>query len=153
LDINTKTVDGKNTFHSLARAVIQFKSMDELAVCAECIKRGRDSYWWHYASLTDALSFTKPKSRVESPRRTNEFDKIKSCNNGKRTTVDNIRIINRLLSSPEMSSCFPSIMKSWPKQFVSVEDSCICYWKNGPMLLSSNYWCKTDRYCPQYLRI
>ena len=46
IDINADTVDGKNTFHSLAR--------------------------------------------VEAPRRTNEFDKIKSCYNGKRTTVDDI---------------------------------------------------------------
>lgn len=50
------------------------------------------------ALLTDALSFTKPKSRVESPRCTHEFDKIKSCYNGKRTTVDGIWIITRLLS-------------------------------------------------------
>jgi hypothetical protein len=49
IDINADTVDGKNTFHSLAR--------------------------------------------VEAPRRTNEFDKIKSCYNGKRTTVDVIWII------------------------------------------------------------
>jgi len=44
IDINAETVDGKNTFHSLARAVFQFKSVDELAVCAERINRGRDSY-------------------------------------------------------------------------------------------------------------
>jgi len=50
------------------------------------------------ASLTDALSFTMPKSRLEPPRRTNAFDKIKSCYNGKRTTVDDIWIIIRLLS-------------------------------------------------------
>jgi hypothetical protein len=38
IDINAETVDGKNNFHSLARAVFQFKFVDELAVCAECIK-------------------------------------------------------------------------------------------------------------------
>jgi hypothetical protein len=38
IDINAETVDGKNTFHSLARAVFQFKYVDELAVCAERIK-------------------------------------------------------------------------------------------------------------------
>jgi hypothetical protein len=42
IDINAETVDGKNTFHSLARAVFQSKSVDDLAVCAERIKRGRD---------------------------------------------------------------------------------------------------------------
>ena len=31
IDINAETVDGKNTFHSLARAVFQFKFVDELA--------------------------------------------------------------------------------------------------------------------------
>jgi hypothetical protein len=36
-------------------------------------------------------------ARVEAPRRTNEFDEIKSCYNGKRTTVDDIWIITRLL--------------------------------------------------------
>jgi len=44
IDINAETVDGKNTFHSLARAVFQSKSVDELAIyivlCAERIKRG-----------------------------------------------------------------------------------------------------------------
>jgi len=44
IDINAETVDGKNTFHSRARAVFQFKCVDELAVCAEHILRGRDSY-------------------------------------------------------------------------------------------------------------
>ena len=38
IDINAETVDGKNHFHSLARAVFQFKSVDELAICAERIK-------------------------------------------------------------------------------------------------------------------
>ena len=42
IDINTETVDGKNTFHSLARAVFQSKYVDELTVCAERIERGRD---------------------------------------------------------------------------------------------------------------
>ena len=46
IDINADTVDGNNTFHSLAR--------------------------------------------VEAPRRTHEFDKIKSCYNGKCNTVDDI---------------------------------------------------------------
>ena len=41
IGINAETVDGKNTFHSLARAVFQFKFVDELSVCTECIKRGR----------------------------------------------------------------------------------------------------------------
>ena len=53
IDINADTVDGNNTFHSLAR--------------------------------------------VEAPRRTNEFDKNKSCYNGKRATVDDIWIITKLL--------------------------------------------------------
>jgi S1-C subfamily serine protease len=44
IDINAETVDGKNTFHSRARAVFQFKCVDKLAVCAERILRGRDSY-------------------------------------------------------------------------------------------------------------
>jgi len=42
IDINAETVAGKNTFHSLARAVFQSKYVDDLAVCAERIKRGRD---------------------------------------------------------------------------------------------------------------
>jgi hypothetical protein len=32
IDINAETVDGKNTFHSLARAVFQFKFVDALSV-------------------------------------------------------------------------------------------------------------------------
>ena len=42
IDINAATVDGKNTFHSRARAVFQSKYVDELTVCAERIERGRD---------------------------------------------------------------------------------------------------------------
>jgi hypothetical protein len=101
IDINAETVDGKNTFHSLGRDVFQSKSVDDLAVCAERIKRGRDRSLPiddTTSSLTNALSFTKPKSRVEPPRRTNVFDKIKCCYNGKRSTVDGIWIITRLLS-------------------------------------------------------
>ena len=93
IDINAETVDRKNTFHSLARAVFQSKSVDDLAVCAERIKRGRDRSLPiddTTSSLTNALSFTKPKPRVEPPRRTNAFDKIKCCYNGKRSTIDGI---------------------------------------------------------------
>ena len=42
IDNNAETVDGKNTFHSRARAVFQSKYVDELTVCAERIERGRD---------------------------------------------------------------------------------------------------------------
>lgn len=42
IDIHAETVAGKNTFNSLARAVFQVKYVDEQAVCAEHIKRGRD---------------------------------------------------------------------------------------------------------------
>ena len=48
IDNNAETVDGKNTFHSRARAVFQSKYVDELTVCAERIERGRDRCCWHY---------------------------------------------------------------------------------------------------------
>jgi hypothetical protein len=62
IDINTETVDGKNTFHSM--------NCLSISICGRtsgmCRTYSTDDT---IASLTDALSFIKPKSRVESPRR------------------------------------------------------------------------------------
>ena len=57
---------------------------------------------------------------------------------------------------PDMWSCFPSIVKSWPKQYCPGQDSIVCYWKSGPMLLSLHIlqWLMQNRQtCQRYLRL
>jgi len=73
-------------------------------------------------SLTDALSFTNPKCRVQSPRRTNEFDKIKSCYNGKRTTVDGQDpIVCYWKKRPDVTVlAYPPIIDAKPTDFSTV---------------------------------
>ena len=54
-----------------------------------------------------------------------------------------------------MSSCFPSAVKSWPKQYLSGQDSIVCYRKSGLMLLSLHILhllMQNRQTCPQYIR-
>ena len=99
IDINAETVAGKNTFHSLARAVFElsYGMWTSKQYVRNAYNEVKTVTVDTTASLIDALSFTKPKSRLEPPRRTNALEKNKSCYNGKRTTVDDIWIITTLL--------------------------------------------------------
>ena len=65
IGINAETVDGKNTFHSLARAVFQFKFVDELSVCTECIKRGRDRSLYIDDTTASPMLYTSPSQNLE----------------------------------------------------------------------------------------
>ena len=67
VDINTKTIDGKDTFHSMARTVFQVQSSSDRPTI-DPIKRSSD----HSLHITEAssniiacLPFKKPKERVE----------------------------------------------------------------------------------------
>lgn len=79
IDLNTETLDGKNTFHSLARAVFQIKSTGDYDYCSERINRGTDrslSIDDTTSSLTDAIPYSKPKCRAEPSRRSYAFDNL-----------------------------------------------------------------------------
>ena len=55
-----------------------------------------------------------------------------------------------------MSSCCPSIVKSWPKQYFSGQDCLVYYRKSAPMLLSLHILqllMQNRQTCPQYLRL
>ena len=67
IDINTETVDGKNTFHSMARAVFQIRhyAVDPNISQSEK-KRSQERYVQisnSASSLTACLVFSKPKTR------------------------------------------------------------------------------------------
>ncbi|VDI38275.1 Hypothetical predicted protein [Mytilus galloprovincialis] len=72
IDINTETIDGKDTFHSMARAVFQIRHYNEEPnIDQSKIKRTKersiqidDSAF----SLSACMPFVKPKTR-ETPRR------------------------------------------------------------------------------------
>jgi len=57
---------------------------------------------------------------------------------------------------PEMSSCCSSIVKSWPKQYLSGQNCLVYYRKSGPMLLSLHILqllMQNRQTYPQYLRL
>ena len=69
-DINTETMDGKDTFHSMARAVFQVQSSSDRPIVGP-IKRSSD----RFLHITEAssniiacLPFKKPKKREEPVR-------------------------------------------------------------------------------------
>ncbi|CAC5420133.1 unnamed protein product [Mytilus coruscus] len=101
IDINAETLDGKNTFYSLARAVFQTKSAGVYDYGSERIKRGIERSLTiddTTASLTDAIPYSKPKCRSELSRRSDAFDKLQLCDHKKSNDVDQIWIFSRLLS-------------------------------------------------------
>ena len=84
IDINTETVDRKDTFHSMARAVFQLQTegSDETSVDQVKIKCGQNKSLpvdEQTMSLMSYLPFNKPKERPESPRRQDAYNAILSC--------------------------------------------------------------------------
>jgi hypothetical protein len=70
VDINTETMNGKDTFHSMARAVFQVQSSSDRPIVGS-IKRSSD----RFLHITEAssniiacLPFKKPKKREEPVR-------------------------------------------------------------------------------------
>ena len=101
IDLNTETLDGKNTFHSLARAVFQIKSTGDYDYGSERINQGTDRSLTiddTTSSLTDAIPYSKPKCRAEPSRRSDAFDKLQSCVNGRCNVIDQIWVLSRLLT-------------------------------------------------------
>ena len=83
-DINTETIDGKDTFHSMARAVFQVKSAPPIseALNDARIKRNQERslpLTEKTFALISCLSYDKPKERLELIRREDAHDKITRC--------------------------------------------------------------------------
>ena len=85
IDLSTETLDGKNTFHSLARVVFQIKSSGDYGYGSARINRGTDRSFFIVA-----IPYSKPKCRAEPSRRSDAFDKLQSCVNGRCNVIDQI---------------------------------------------------------------
>ena len=85
IDLNTETIDGKDTFHSMARAVFQTcRSHDDSCLRQLKVRRGKERTFQLTESgstIMSCLPFTKPRSRG-SPRISNAFKKIAECAEG-----------------------------------------------------------------------
>jgi hypothetical protein len=83
-DINTETIDGKDTFHSMARAVFQVKSAppSSEALNDARIKRNQERslpLTEKTFALISCLSYDKPKERMEPIGREDAHDQITRC--------------------------------------------------------------------------
>ena len=82
IDINTETIDGKNTLHSMARVVFQKQSADDSPPTEIGVKRGMEKSLdisGEAESLMQCVPFVKPKVRPEPTRHENVLEKFNSC--------------------------------------------------------------------------
>jgi hypothetical protein len=83
IDLNTETIDGKDTFHSMARAVFQTcRSHDDFCLRQLKVRRGQERTFQlteSASTIMSCLPFTKPKSRGSPSRISNAFKKIAEC--------------------------------------------------------------------------
>ena len=82
IDINAETIDGKNTFRSMAWVVFQQQCVTNSAADIPKVKRGKRKSLLlgeTGASLTECRPFRKPTHRPEPPRIDNPVEKLKTC--------------------------------------------------------------------------
>ena len=83
IDINTETIDGKDTFHSMARAVFQAcPSPIDSCMRQVSIKKSNDRTFQmtnDASSQTSCLPFSKPKVRGIPKRFPKAFEIISNC--------------------------------------------------------------------------
>ena len=103
IDINTETIDGKNTFHSMARVV--FQQQDSIQLTNQDIfrvKRSREKSLCltdhDLSSLTGCEPMVKPKQCAEPPRREDPIGLISSCTLDVTSVKDLCWVLLRLLS-------------------------------------------------------
>ena len=87
VDINAETIDGKDTFHSMARVVFQQQNPGATDASLVSVKRGQKKSLplnEEVDSLMQCLPFNKPKVRAEPPRVDEAKTKIKLS---QRTTI------------------------------------------------------------------
>ena len=102
IDINTETVDGKNTFHSMARTVFQIRHYAvDLNISQSKKKRSQERSVQisnSASSLTACLAFSKPKTRGVPGRTENAFDRITECSSNLSKTSDILWLLLRSIS-------------------------------------------------------
>jgi hypothetical protein len=102
ININIETVDGKNTFHSVARAVFQIRHYAvDTNISQSKKKRSQERSIQisnSASSLTASLAFSKPKTRGAPGRIENAFDRITECSSNLSKTSDILRLLLRSIS-------------------------------------------------------
>jgi hypothetical protein len=102
ININIETVDGKNTFHSVARAVFQIRHYAvDTNISQSKKKRSQERSIQisnSASSLTASLAFSKPKTRGVPGRIENAFDRITECSSNLSKTSDILRLLLRSIS-------------------------------------------------------
>ena len=99
IDINAETIDGKNTFHSMARVVLQERSADSPATTRTAIEH-KKSKSLAPCQQTESLqcdAFEKPKVRAEPTQREMVIHKINSSKTDMNPVLDIAWCFLRLL--------------------------------------------------------
>ena len=81
IDINAETIDGKDTFHAMARVIFQRQMPTQESPEAAHVSRGRDrsmSVSADAALITKCRPFQKPDQLPEPPRREGAMQKVNS---------------------------------------------------------------------------
>ena len=139
IDINTETVDGKNTFHSMARAVFQLQTegSDETSVDQVKIKCSQNKSLpvdEQTMSLMSCLPFNKLQERPEPPRRQDAYNAILSCSATSENLSDSIWVLLRLLSR--------EIVK-FPIEQPDQSEQTIPFWTGFNGKISNSHPCRT----------
>jgi hypothetical protein len=83
VDINTETVDGKNTYHAMARVIFQQQMPgDQCNQCTPAIQHGKEKSLViddETESLMQCVAFQKPQKRPEPCRIARATEKANSC--------------------------------------------------------------------------
>ena len=102
IDINAETVDGKNTFHSMARVVFQEESTYSPATRKISIRRDKSkslALCEQSESFMLCVAFEKPKIRAEPVRRGKVLEKLNSCKTGMNPAPDLCLVSPQTISS------------------------------------------------------
>ena len=103
IDLNTETIDRKNTMHSMARAIFQVVQdhTPTSEIISTKIKRGQDrslSMTEETTSLMTCLPYRKPKERHGSPRYPDPITLIGTISDQAKDETDKAWVLLRMLS-------------------------------------------------------
>jgi hypothetical protein len=137
IDINTETIDGKDTFHSMARAVFQARpSPIDSCMRQVSIKKSNDRTFQmtnDASSQTSCLPFSKPKVRGIPKRFPKAFEIISNCAGQMENVSEILWVILRSLSRD---------IENFPMSVTDVECQVIPFW--------TGYNSSLSEYRPEY---
>ena len=123
IDINTEIIDGKDTFHSMARAVFQARpSPIDSCMRQVSIKKSNDRTFQmtnDASSQTSCLPFSKPKVRGIPKRFPKAFESISNCAGQMENVSEILWVILRSLSRD---------IENFPMSVTDVECQVIPFW-------------------------